>query len=252
MKNMGWAALTLLLLACGGPKNSEQADAGDLKGKVHTVQTLVYNARQEGGQVVKDGKPDPYREVDAFPPEDRRVYDREGRLDSVTAIVDGMKYVTLYAYQGDGKKSGEQVFQNGTLLTDRRFVYQDGKLVNTVEDMYINGEKTTNEYPVDPSKVNEEDGKLVEYGETERDYVVKDSQGRVLKESSYSEMDDYLTVREYTYDGQGRLTSLIQNDEFRFAYTYSEPDAQGNWTRLVITRNETPYGIVERNITYYE
>lgn len=251
MKKLGFAALALLLAACGGQKGAEQTGKGDLKGNVHTVQTLIYNARQEGEQVVKDGKPDPYREVDVFPAEDKRIYNRSGQLDSVVAIVDGMKYVTVYAYQADGVKSVEKVFQDGTLLTDRQFLYQDGKLVNTVEDMYINGEKTTNEYPVDPAKVKEEDGKLVEYGETDRDYVIKDHEGRVLKESSYSEMDDYQTVKEYTYDAQGLLTTLIQDDEFRFTYTYSDLDEQGNWTRLVIHMNDEPYGIVERNITYY-
>lgn len=64
-------------------------------------------------------------------------------------------------------------------------------------------------------------------------------------------MDDYQTVKEYTYDAQGLLTTLIQDDEFRFTYTYSDLDEQGNWTRLVIYMNDAPYGIVERNITYY-
>ena len=57
MKKLGFAALALLLAACGGQKGAEQTGKGDLKGNVHTVQTLIYNARQEGEQVVKDGKP---------------------------------------------------------------------------------------------------------------------------------------------------------------------------------------------------
>lgn len=53
---------------------------------------------------------------------------------------------------------------------------------------------------MDASKTEYVDGNCIEHGDTERDYVVKDALGRVLKESAYSEMDDYLIVKEYTYN----------------------------------------------------
>lgn len=118
--------------------------------------------------------------------------------------------------------------------------------------MYVGGDKTTNEYPVDASKVEYVDGNRVEHGETERDYVVKDAAGRVLKESFYNEMDEYLMLKEYAYDEKGWLTSCKSGDEYKFTYTYPEVDDQGNWTRLIIYSNDEPYGIAERTITYYE
>lgn len=253
MKKLIFLAATMIFVACGGTQNAGDASASaeGLKGKVHKVQTLIYNAKSEGAEVVKDGKPDPYREVEAFPKEDTRIYNQNGQLDSVISVLDATKYITVYAYR-DGKVSNEKLFQNGELFTDRQFVYQDGNLVNTIEDMYVGGEKSTNEYPVDASKVKTENGNRVEYGETDRDYVIKDAQGRILKESSYNEMDEYLTVKEYTYNESGWLATCIMGDEFRFVYDYPEIDGQGNWTRMLIRNNDQPYGIVERTITYYE
>lgn len=118
--------------------------------------------------------------------------------------------------------------------------------------MYIGGDKTTNEYPVDASKTEYVDGNCIEHGDTERDYVVKDALGRVLKESAYSEMDDYLTVKEYTYNEKGWLETCVSSDDNKVSYDYPETDDRGNWTRMVITLNGQPYGIAERSITYYE
>ena len=167
------------------------------------------------------------------------------------SVVDAVKYITVYAYR-DGNVSNEKLFQNGELLTDRRYVYRDGKLASTIEDMYIGGDKTTSEYPGDASKTEYVDGNCIEHGDTERDYVVKDALGRVLKESAYSEMDDYLTVKEYTYNEKGWLETCVSSDDNKLSYDYPETDDQGNWTRMVITLNGQPYGIAERSITYYE
>ena len=102
------------------------------------------------------------------------------------------------------------------------------------------------------ASAEEVDGNCIEHGDTERDYVVKDALGRVLKESAYSEMDDYLTVKEYTYNEKGWLETCVSSDDNKVSYDYPETDDRGNWTRMVITLNGQPYGIAERSITYYE
>ena len=253
MNRLLMAAALIVLAACGGvsTQNGNGTDKEGLNGKVHKVQTLIYNAKSQGNETVKDGKPDSYRETDFFPKEDTRIYNAAGQLDSVVSVVDAVKYITVYAYR-DGNVSNEKLFQNGELLTDRRYVYRDGKLASTIEDMYIGGDKTTNEYPVDASKTEYVDGNCIEHGDTERDYVVKDALGRVLKESAYSEMDYYLTVKEYTYNEKGWLETCVSSDDNKLSYDYPETDDQGNWTRMVITLNGQPYGIAERSITYYE
>lgn len=250
MKKLWFMAAIVVLAACSGASTQEEGAVKDgLKGKVHKVQTLIYNAKSNGTEIVKNGKPDIYREIEFFPMEDTRIYNAAGQLDSVTSVQDATKYITVYAYQ-DGKTSNEKMFLNGELLTDRKFVYQDGKLVNTIEDMYIGGEKTTNEYPVDASKVEYVDGNRVEHGDTDRDYVIKDAQGRTLKTSYYNEMDEYLVVKEYTYNADGWLTAVSEGDS-RVQYDYPAVDEQGNWTRMVITLDGEPYGIAERTITYH-
>lgn len=243
----------IVLSACGGASTVKEgegtASKDGLKGKVHKVQTLIYNAKANGAEIVKNGKPDIYREIEYFPMEDTRIYNAAGQLDSVIMMQDATKYITVYAYQ-DGKVSNEKMFMNGELLTDRKFVYQDGNLVNTIEEVYIGGDKTTSEYPVDPAKIEMKDGNRIEYGDSERNYVVKDAQGRIIKISNYNEMDEYLEVREYTYDSNGWLTAA-SNGETGAKYEYPAADEQGNWTRCVITMDGQPYGIVERTITYY-
>lgn len=253
MKKLCFLATVAILCACSGTSTQQENVVGrdGLSGKVHKVQTLIYKAKLQGMEAVKAGKPDPYGEMDFFPKEDTRIYSLEGQLDSIVSVLDATKYITVYAYQ-DGKVSNEKLYQNGELFTDRKFVYQGDNLVNTVEDMYIGGDKTTNEYPVDASKVEYADGNRIEHGETERDFVVKDSQGRVLKESAYNEMDEYQMVKEYTYNKKGWLISCISGEEDKFAYDYPQVDEQGNWTRMIIYLNEQPYGIVERTIMYYE
>lgn len=253
MKKFLIIAIVVVLAACGGAamkSNSEAAKEG-LSGKVHTVQTLIYNAKQQGSEVVKAGKPDPYGETDCFPKEETRIYSKEGQLDSIVSVLDATKYITVFTYE-KGRTASEKRFQNGELVIDRRYVYEGDNLANTIEDNYVGGDKTTTEYPVDASKVEYVDGNRVEHGETERDYVVKDACGRILKESFYNEMDEYLMVKEYTYDEKGWLTSCTSGTESKFTYTYPEIDEQGNWTRLIIYSNDQPYGIAERTITYYE
>ena len=87
--------------------------------------------------------------------------------------------------------------------------------------MYIDGDKITNEYPADASKIEYADGNRIEHGDTERDYVVKDARGRVLKESAYSEMDEYLTVKEYTYNEKGWLETCVSSDDNEVSYDYT-------------------------------
>lgn len=247
------AAVLLLLTACGGAseENGSNAEKDGLNGKVHKVQTLTYNAVARGDKIVKNGKPNVYGEEGIFPIEDTRIYDAAGKLDSTVYVVDAIKYVTVYAHQ-DGKVSNEKVYQNGTLVYDRSYVYEDGCLKNMIEDNYTNGDKTTNEYPVDGSKIEYKDGNIIEHGYSERDYVVKDASGRILKQSYYNEMEDYLTVREYTYNEKGWLTAISTEGEGEITYEYTDVDNEGNWIRQVIRLDGEPYGITERNITYHE
>lgn len=217
---------------------------------IYEVVTHVYAARQEGDTIVKDGKPDFDREFSAFPNEDTCMYDTAGRVDMVCGVADGIHYKYEYGY--DGKHvSDERYYQNGELFYDRKYVYERGQRVNTIEELYIGGEKTINEYPVDLSKVLYKDGNRIEYGETVNDYTVTDSRGNVVKESSYSEMDDYRSVIEYTYNDRGWRISINCEGEYLYTYDYTNIDVHGNWIKAVILCNGAPYGIVERTISYY-
>ena len=69
MNRLLMAAALIVLAACGGvsTQNGNGTDKEGLNDKVHKVQTLIYNAKSQGNETVKDGKPDSYRETDFFP-----------------------------------------------------------------------------------------------------------------------------------------------------------------------------------------
>lgn len=267
------SGLMLMLLSCNGSGKSNNngsqgsniavADSAE-QGKdplahlihngtsdtIYEVVTQVYAARQDGDTIIKDGKPSFDREFSAFPNEDTCIYDTSGRIDSVRGTADGIHYKYVYGY--DGKKlSDERYYQNGELFYDRRYIYNRDVRVNTIEELYIGGSKTINEYPIDLSKVRYKDGNRIEFGETPNDYTITDSRGNVIKESSYSEMDDYSSVIEYTYNDRGWRISINCEGEYLYTYDYTNIDTHGNWTKAVIRCNGAPYGIVERSITYY-
>ena len=166
---------------------------------IYEVVTQVYAARQDGDTIIKDGKPSFDREFSAFPNEDTCIYDTSGRIDSVRGTADGIHYKYVYGY--DGKKlSDERYYQNGELFYDRRYIYNRDVRVNTIEELYIGGSKTINEYPIDLSKVRYKDGNRIEFGETPSDYTITDSRGNVIKESSYSSL--HLRLHQHRHPRQ--------------------------------------------------
>ena len=60
-------------------------------------------------------------------------------------------------------------------------------------------------------------------------------------------MDEYLTVKEYTYNEKGWLETCVSSDDNEVSYDYTETDDRGNWTRMVITL--TGSLMVLRNVT---
>lgn len=68
MNRLLMTAAAIVLTACGGvsTQNGNSTGREGLNGKVHKVQTLIYNAKAQGDKIVKNGKPDVYRETDFF------------------------------------------------------------------------------------------------------------------------------------------------------------------------------------------
>lgn len=217
---------------------------------IYKIVTSIYSAKLQDGQIVKDGEPDLNREYDAFPEPDTRIYGIDGRLDSVISSSDGINYISVYSYKGNQMEE-EKLYQNGELFYDRKYEYKGNERVNTIENMYIAGDLTTNEYPLNPAKVKYENGNRIEYGDTKNDYTITDTHGRLIKESSYSEMDDYLSVIEYAYNEKGWQTACTYENKYHYTFDYTHVDDRGNWTEAVIKCNGEPYGIIEREIMYY-
>ena len=259
------ATTCLLLYSCAGKQqeavvkeepavnNLVPASKPEITGKtdkIYKIVTSIYSARLHNGQIVKGGEPDLNHEYEAFPSPDTKIFNIDGRLDSVISSADGISYVSVYSYNGNQMEE-EKLYQNGELFYDRKFEYKGSERVNTIENMYIAGDLTTNEYPVNPAKVKYENGNRIEFGDTKDDYTITDANGRLIKESSYSEMDDYLSIIEYTYNDKGWQESCTYENKYHYTFNYTRIDNRGNWLEAVIKCNGEPYGIVERVITYY-
>lgn len=218
---------------------------------IYKIVTSIYSAKLQNGQIVKDGEPDLNREYEAFPNPDTKIYGIDGRVDSVISSSDGINYISVYSYNGNQMKE-EKLYQNGELFYDRKYEYKGNERVNTIENLYIAGDLTTNEYPLNPAKVKyEKNGNRIEYGNTKNDYTITDTHGRLIKESSYSEMDDYLSIIEYSYNDKGWQTACTYENKYHYTFDYTNIDDRGNWLEAIIRCNGEPYGIVERKITYY-
>lgn len=223
---------------------------GALKGGARKVVTTVFTAEMRGGKIVKTGKPDPWGEIGVYPQEAVQTYDGNGQLIAMSTTADGVE--TRYEYKyADGRLTEESRYDGGTLFSVRHYRYEAGKPAGMSEDMFIGGEKTTNDYPVDASKIKTDAaGNTIEYGYSQNDFVKRDKAGRLVEFSMYNEMDDYVEARTYTYDAQGRVTKITVSEGAVLTYTYDKTDAQGNWTRLIIRSDNAIIGGAERTITY--
>ncbi len=260
--------LISLSVACSGEYKTTSATSAVAKTSVDSIRnqqallhngtsdtikeiiTHIYSAKQIGDTIIKAGKPELDREFSAFPNEDTCTYDTTGKIETSKGRTDGIPYKYVYGYE-NGLLNEVLYYQNGELFSDIKYIYDQGRRINTIEELYIAGSKTINEYPVDQAKVGYINGNRIEYGETPNDYTITDMRGNVIKESSYSEMDDYCSVIEYSYNDRGWRISINCESEYLYTYDYANIDTHGNWTRAIIRCNGTPYGIVERAISYY-
>lgn len=254
MKCRKLMAMLAALFVSVGANAQMQVDmtpnTGKLQGGASKVVTSVFTAELKGGKVVKTGKPDPWGEVGVYPQDAVQTFDKDGRLLTSETEMDGVTTKCEYAYTGDNLTE-EKRYDNGALFSVKRYSYVAGKLSEISENMFIGGEKSTNVYPVDNSKIKTDaEGNTVEYGYSESDYVKKDKEGKIVEFSMNNEMDGYVEVRKYVYDGQGRLVKMSIEEGAVLTYFYDSMDGKGNWTRLVIKSDNVPIGLVERQITY--
>lgn len=253
MKKLGYLLAALVFAACGNGENKEVRLDG-LKGKIKEVQTLVYLAEQDGEEIKKAGKPDPYHGMEFFPAEETCFYNEKGQEDSVYSVIDVYKYVYKYEYDND-KLIKESTFVDGEIKAMREFIYnEDGTKNKTMYTSYYGSEPSTQEEPEteEGEKVVNEDGTTTIYGYSKDDYTVKDADGRILKETYYNEMEEARITKEFSYDENGWITKCRLDEQYDITYEYPEIDEKGNWTKMVIKSDNEVFGLAERNIKYYE
>ena len=194
-------------------------NTGKLQGGASKVVTSVFTVELKGGKVVKTGKPDPWGEVGVYPQDAVQTFDKDGRLLTSETEMDGVTTKCEYAYTGDNLTE-EKRYDNGALFSVKRYSYVAGKLSEISEDMFIGGEKSTNVYPVDNSKIKTDaEGNTVEYGYSESDYVKKDKEGKIVEFSMNNEMDEtasYYDCRDRFGEPQEIIANYYESVSFDY------------------------------------
>lgn len=227
-----------------------------LFGKVRQISIQNFNAKRVGNRIVKGEKTNVYGEEGYFPNAETQIYSSTGQIQSVSYAYYEIQYNVEYSYQ-NGLVSEEKTYQNRKLYTDRKFTYQNNELVQTVEDLYGMDESdhTTNVYKADPQKVKIVNGNRIEFQDDVKNYTITAPNGQVLKTSLYNDMEEAQEIKTYEYNDKGWLiksTMQYSADEIdTITYEYSQIDEQGNWRTMLIKQNGKPYGITERQISYY-
>ena len=218
MKCRKLMAMLAALFVSVGANAQMQVDmtpnTGKLQGGASKVVTSVFTAELKGGKVVKTGKPDPWGEIGVYPQEAVQTFDKDGRLLTSETEMDGVTTKCEYAYTGDNLTE-EKRYDNGALFSVKRYSYVAGKLSEISEDMFIGGEKSTNVYPVDNSKIKTDaEGNTVEYGYSESDYVKKDKDGKIVEFSMNNEMDMWKCGSMFTTDREDWLKCLLMKERY--------------------------------------
>ena len=251
MKQMGWMAVGLaaLLVACGGGDRRQAARSSleelHFRGAVQEVVTCLRAADAA--------------ETDGCDRSGRMRFDEAGNLVATEQSLRGELVARSESRYDDGHRLLEKmdydrsgaVVQIQTLTwqtaTDYRSKLRDGEGALLVEETFVREGDRSERTRVTPD------------GETTLCVTYYDEDGRIERQENTTLAG--VMVTEYRYDERtsdpAEQRVLSDGEELaRRVMTYDRLDAQGNWTRCVISAVDaqgvrTPLTRVERTITYY-
>lgn len=160
-------------------------------------------------------------------------------------------WVMNASYDPRGEISEKKYWMEDEVFSIDKFMYDEKGLLRSEKNFYNNGSQ----------------GKIVEYEYREGNLLKKMTRSGnettietfvydTDKLSGYQHAENSGKIlRTESYDKNGLLSELKkfnhktqQFDVYRFDF---EMDGENNWTKCVITRNQTPIYLVQRKITYY-
>ena len=122
-------------------------------------------------------------------------------------------------------RSEKNFYNNGSQGKIAEYEYREG---NLLKKMTRSGNETTIEtFVYDTDKLS--------------GYQHAENSGKILRTESYDKNGLLSELKKFNHKTQ-------QFDVYRFDF---EMDGENNWTKCVITRNQTPIYLVQRKITYY-
>jgi hypothetical protein len=195
-----------------------------------------------------------------------------------------LKTRNTYKYDSKGNNTEESCYEaDGTIKWKELFEYDSKGNLTEVTDFKVNGRFESrfeykydnngnmveeNEYRSDTSQKHKRitsrysaDGAVVETNRYNEDGILVftlklDREGVKLTNTSYNADGSFKGITTQMFDEHG---SEIEEDRFfsnetlnmKYRYTY-EYDKEGNWTRKITHKDETPMEVTERRIEYFQ
>lgn len=293
-------ATTLLLQGVQAQKKTSEAAELNLQGKVRTLEEFEYNAETRDGGVFTDeemgatshhlmyfNRRGNIEEEKSFDSEKRMISKSKYKYSEVGDLMESSEYNeknkccgrTVNTYNSYRQYAVQTVFLSDGSMEKGSYYYNSGKVLDSVV-WQSEGKKRVEICRYDGQKLLlekniSEDGKWLE-----KTTYRHNAQGLAVEES-FRSAEGKAYRRLYTYDGNGRILSITQQDgngkqENRCSWTYdnygnmlSETwydendrqtvhstmqytyDAQGNWTQQIWYDDGKAFTITQRNITYF-
>lgn len=186
-------------------------------------------------------------------------YDKKGNLikENIFLREETIQFVTSYRYDEKNRKIEETSHDGkGNFIYRTNFEFNGDKLasvetIDSDEKTLVKIDKYT--YDNNGNRVKEYSFRTADKLETVEDYTYNENNKRtswVLTQNN--ELKAKIT---FSYDEKGNLTESITSDSkdnqleaVSYAYEY---DTKGNWVKKTVRRNDAPFVVVERKITYY-
>ena len=252
MRNLYLILFVSLFFSCSDKKNSLSEE--NLKGKVKSVDTYTYSAKEKFGENVTDELEDV----------EKNKYNKDGNLIEIAFYdEDGELYYKIKSKYDDGNLiESASYYDEGELISKFKFKYDDGNIIGSTE--YDDDGELTAEW-----KYKYDDGNIIrrasydKEGELSVEFKFKyDDEGNQIEQAKYDEDGELRSKLKYKYDDDGNRVEyktifygLGDKSTTTYKYKYKEYDKQGNWIEREEREEENGtlkiWKISKREIKYY-
>ena len=200
-----------------------------------------------------------YNSQDILTNKTKFIYDDKGRLKEEHFYFKEptVQFRNVYDYDDEGRKIKDARYKGEELDYTTLFTYEGNNLASRettegTENKPVRIEKFS--YDANGNLAKEYMFDAFDKSETIDEYKYDSNKNMIQRTLTENKKVVFETTNEY--DTKGNLSKTITVDAEntpiqQLSYTY-EYDDKGNWIKKTVYKNDEPFVIVERNITYFE